>query len=97
MYPKPSPMVIQSSKPQLGTLNSFGTDCDTLEAETAKVDLAQGLPGNAPSPMGSEVNLDDTECPGILSLCVLLLGIQQGRLLGQDKNVLLGGEGRTTL
>lgn len=97
MYPKPLPTVIQSSKPQPGTLNSFGTGCDMLEAEAAKVDLAQGLPGNAPSPMGSEVKLDDTECPGILSLCVLLLGIQQGRLLGQDKNVLLGGKGRTTL
>lgn len=54
-----------------------------LEAKTAKVDLAQGLPGNAPSPMGSEVKLDDAECPGIRSLCVLYLtGDTAGKALG---------------
>lgn len=39
MYPKPLPTVIQSSKLQPGTLNSFGTGCNMLEAKTAKVCL----------------------------------------------------------
>lgn len=53
-----------------------------LEAKAAGVDVAHGLPGNAPSPTGSEVKLEEYQVPWDSSWSVCFLGgIQQEMLL----------------
>lgn len=53
-----------------------------LEAKAAKVDVAHSLSGNAPSPMGSEVKLEEYQVPWDSAWSVCFLGgIQQEMLL----------------
>lgn len=43
------------------------------ETEAAKVGVAHGLPGNAPSPTGSEVKVEEYRVPWDSAWCVRFL------------------------